>query len=275
MRWLPVLLFACACGDTQDSDLDGDGLRDEEDDCVDGFPDRVLDLDFDGKEADVDLCPHDQNAAAGDTDLDGIPDACDPFIAMNQPDTRRCITSFQVRWMNAAYLIARHDETPWTLGPEGGLVATAAQTVSTVSDFPVTYRSATFDVLASVKFGSQNAASSFRVWLRAIREQPTNQDVACGVSGDGKLWVWADNARHSIVDLPAPLPPEGGVIRLRSTVQPGTGSTILCRASVAGVSIATTYGTLIKDGLYGFSSIATDVRVESMVIDTNDAAPQF
>jgi hypothetical protein len=132
-RELWIVVALAGCGDVPGPDLDGDGITDDEDFCQASFADEVVDFDGDGRDATLDLCPHDKVAASGDRDFDGIPDACDPFFDEAKLDTRQCITSFSVRWMNASYLRTRAGELPFDLAPP--LRATAADDVSTVSAF--------------------------------------------------------------------------------------------------------------------------------------------
>jgi hypothetical protein len=269
MRALAIVVLVVGCSDVQGSDVDGDGLADAEDDCQASFEDEDEDVDLDGKDASVDLCPHDTNAAAGDLDEDGIPDACDLYIDPARPDSRRCITSFAVRWMNASYLGARVGEEPWNL--TWPLTATAAQNVSIVSAFELAHPSTTYDVLATAAFANADERSSFKLWLRAI-ETPSAQDVACGVDGSGNLFVWAANMRQAIVPLPTPI---AGTFRLQATVG-GLSSTVLCRATVDGKSIATTgQVALPMGGGYGFAANGTEVTIHSLVIDASEVAIPF
>lgn len=264
-----MIVLVVGCSDVQGSDVDGDGIADDKDDCQASFEDEDEDVDFDGKNASFDLCPHDTNAAAGDLDEDGIPDACDLYIDPARPDTRRCVTSFAVRWMNASYLGARVGEQPWNL--TWPLTATATDNVSIVSALELAHPSTTFDLLATAKFANADDRSSFKLWLRA-GETPSDRDVACGVDGAGTLFVWADNMRQSVVSLPATL---SGRFRLQATVG-GLNATVLCRATVEDQSIATTRAvSLPNDGGYGFASTSTDVTIHSLVIDASDVAIPF
>jgi hypothetical protein len=269
MRSLAIVVLVLGCSDVQGSDVDGDGIADDSDDCQASFEDEDEDVDFDGKNASFDLCPHDTNAAAGDLDEDGIPDACDLFIDPVRRDTRRCITSFAVRWMNASYLDARVGEQPWNL--TWPLTATAAETVSVVSALEISYPSTTFDVLATARFANADERSSFKLWLRAV-DSPSDKDVACGVDGAGNLFVWAGNTRQHTVPLPAKIT---GRFRLQATVG-GLNATVLCRATVEDLSIATTGQVGIPaDGGYGFAAAGTDITIHSLVIDASDVAIPF
>jgi hypothetical protein len=267
MRSLAIVVLVVGCSDVQGSDVDGDGVADDKDDCQSGFQDEAEDVDFDGKNAAFDLCPHDNNAAAGDLDEDGIPDACDLYIDPVRPDTRRCVTSFAVRWMNASYLGARAGEEAWNLS--WPLTATAAQNVSVVSAFELAYPSTTYDVLGTAAFA--NADASFKLWLRTA-ETPSARDVACGVDGAGNLFVWADNMRQAVVPLPAKIHSQ---FRLQATVG-GLNATVLCRATAEGQSIATTRQVTLPDGGgYGFAAQGTDVTIHSLVIDSSSVAIPF
>ena len=286
MRRLVILLIA-ACGDTQGSDLDGDGLADDEDECVAGFPDEVIDADGDGKDATQDLCPHDKNALAGDLDFDGIPDACDPFPAVTGGDTRRCITGFRVGWMNASHLDARDGEMPWTLRappranddapPPPALVATPQETVSIVSAFPLEHASVTFDLVGDARFTT--VTSTFKLWVRANPDAPSAQDLACGIdtSADGTqhLFVWSQNMRQAVVDLTTKI---DGPFRLRATVQDISTHTVLCRVipigATTGQATRLSAGP-IAGGRYGFAASAIDATIESLVIDSNEVAQPF
>ncbi|MBA3501695.1 MAG: hypothetical protein M4D80_31920 [Myxococcota bacterium] len=269
MRSLAIVVLVVGCSDVQGSDVDGDGIPDDKDDCQASFEDEDEDVDFDGKDASVDLCPHDNNAAAGDLDVDGIPDACDLYIDPARPDTRRCVTSFAVRWMNASYLRARVGEQPWNL--TWPLTATATDNVSVVSDLELVHPSTTFDVLATAKFANADDRSSFKLWLRAGAE-PSSRDVACGVDGAGNLFVWAGNTRQAAVPLPAKL---SGRFRLQATVG-GLNATVLCRATVEDLSIATTRQVMLPtDGGYGFAATSTDITIHSLVIDSSKGAIPF
>jgi hypothetical protein len=195
--WIVVLLVGCS--DVQDSDIDGDGIADEEDACQASFADEVVDFDGDGKDATLDLCPHDKIAASGDLDRDGIPDACDPFFDDSKRDTRQCITSFGVRWMNASYLKTRAGELPFDLAPP--LRATAADDVSTVSALALDFPSVSFDVVGELTL---TATGSFQFWLRA-GEQPTNRDVACGIDAANNLYVLAAGVQQAPRPITHPL----------------------------------------------------------------------
>ena len=273
MRSLAIVVFVVGCGDVQRSDLDGDGISDEDDACQAGFPDQTVDIDGDGKDASVDLCPHDTNAAAGDLDEDGIPDSCDPFVGATTPDTRRCITSFSVRWMNASYLEARVGEQAWDLAPP--LSATASENVSIVSTLPLVYGSTSFDVVGHATFQTADETSSFKVWLHAV-DTPSDKDVACGVDGAGNVFVFANNTRQAIRPLPAPI---AGPFRMRATIAPkGAGATVLCRVTVGDQSIATTFTPrpeIPPGNRFGFASAQADITIDSLVIDSNDAAVPF
>ena len=269
MRSLVFVVLVAGCGDVQGSDVDGDGIADDKDDCQASFEDEDEDVDFDGNNASSDLCPHDTNAAAGDLDEDGIPDACDLYIDPARPDTRRCVTSFAVRWMNASYLGARVGEEAWNL--TWPLTATAAQNVSIVSAFQLAYPSTTFDVFATASFANADERSSFKLWLRAV-ETPSDKDVACGVDGAGNLFVWAGNTRQAVVPLPAKI--TGQRFRLQATVG-GLNATVLCRATVNDLSIATTRQVALNDGGYGFAATNADVMIHSLVIDASDVAIPF
>ena len=268
MRALALMVFVVGCSDVPGPDIDGDGITDDEDACQSGFADEIVDADKDGKDATVDLCPHDTNAAAGDLDVDGIPDACDPFFDTAKPDTRRCITSFRVRWMNASYLEARVGEQPWDLAAP--LSATASETVSIVSTLELDFPSTSFDVIGNAKFKTADEASSFKLWLRAV-DVPSNKDVACGIDGTGSLFIFAGNTRQKTVALPAPI---DGPFRLRATVG-GSNSTVLCRATVGEMSISTTLGAALEPGRFGFASTGADITIDSLVIDSNASAIPF
>lgn len=270
MRWLVLVLpVICVGCDVQGPDLDIDGIEDADDDCLATFKDLDYDADLDGKTADFDLCPHDANAVAGDIDEDGIPDACDPFPGVTSPDTRRCVTSFSLRYMNTQAFTTRPGELGWDL--HAPLTARGNDTVSIISTHEYDFTSTTYDIHGDIHFRDADSSSSFRVWLRAL-PMPSNQDVACGIDGGNNLYVYASNARHSIVQLPVLV---NGTFRLRATVQAGSGSNVLCRVSANGMSIATTFSTALQPGYFGFSSIATDVTVDSVVIDTRDMPVPF
>lgn len=267
MRSLVIVVLAVGCSDVQGSDVDGDGVADDKDDCQASFEDEDEDVDFDGKNASFDLCPHDNNAAAGDLDEDGIPDACDLYIDPARPDTRRCVTSFAVRWMNASYLGARVGEEAWNL--TWPLTATAAENVSVVSALELAHPSTTFDVLATATFARADA--SFKLWLRAVAE-PSDQDIACGVDGAGNLFIWAGNTRQAVVPLPAKI---AGRFRLQATVG-GQNATVLCRVTAEDQSIATTREVLLPaSGGYGFAAAGTDITIHSLVIDSSSVAIPF
>jgi hypothetical protein len=283
-----VMISFAACAAPTDPDLDSDGLTDDEDPCPAGISDEAVDVDGDGKDATVDLCPHDANAAAGDLDGDGIPEACDPFPVEQRLDVRRCITSYRVRWMNASHFHARAGERIWNLVPP--LRAANDENVSMVSSFKLVgpqYRSVTFDVVGTARFRDGDPTSNFRVWLRAV-DSPSNQDVACGidggVSGQGSVFIWADNTRQAIRPL---LRPINGPFRLRATVQTQpsgifcrvfTGDAVFnsaaCEADVTCRS-TTLAPTVQVDGSYGFAAIASDIEIDSVVIDSNESTPVF
>ena len=267
MRLL-VVVFVMGCSDVPGPDIDGDGVTDDEDPCQSGFADEIVDADDDGKDATVDLCPHDKNAVAGDQDFDGIPDACDPFFDDVSPDTRRCITAFRVRWMNASYLEARVGEQGWDLAAP--LQAAASETVSTVSTLELDFPTTSFDVVGSATFKNADELSTFKLWLRA-GDTPSDKDVACGLDGGGHLFVYAGNTRQNVVTLPTPI---AGAFRLRATVG-GLNATVLCRVTVGPDSISTTGQVALQPGRYGFASTQTDVTIDSLVIDSNATAVRF
>ena len=268
MRALAFVVFVVGCSDVPGPDIDGDGVTDDDDPCQAGFADDIVDADNDGKDATVDLCPHDTNAVAGDQDFDGIPDACDPFFDAINPDTRRCVTAFRVRWMNASYLEARVGEQGWDLASP--LQATASETVSTVSTLELDFPSTSFDVVGTAAFKNADDSSSFKLWLRA-GDTPSDKDVACGLDGSGNLFVFAGNTRQNTVTLPAPIT---GAFRLRATVG-GLNSTVLCRATVGAVSISTTGQVALQPGRFGFASTQTEITIDSLVIDSNATAVRF
>ena len=59
------------------SDLDGDGVCDVDDNCVNTFNPAQSDADADGVGDVCDNCPFDANPAQRDTDGDGIGDVCE------------------------------------------------------------------------------------------------------------------------------------------------------------------------------------------------------
>jgi hypothetical protein len=264
--WIVVLLVGCS--DVQDSDIDGDGIADEEDACQASFADEVVDFDGDGKDATLDLCPHDKIAASGDLDRDGIPDACDPFFDDSKRDTRQCITSFGVRWMNASYLKTRAGELPFDLAPP--LRATAADDVSTVSALALDFPSVSFDVVGELTL---TATGSFQFWLRA-GEQPTNRDVACGIDAANNLYVLAAGVQQAPRPITHPLVGVATPFRLRATVG-GTNATVLCRLTIGAETVSTFFEAALSAGSWGFASKHADLRIDSMVIDTNDAPVSF
>ena len=281
LRRLVFVTVLVGCGDPPASDLDGDGLADDEDECVSGFADEGIDADGDAKDATQDLCPHDFNAAAGDLDFDGIPDACDPFPAVTGGDTRRCVTGFRVGWLNASHLDARDGETPWTLAPAPreaddppppALSASAPQDASIVSAFPLEHASVSFDVVGTARFASPTA--TFKLWLRANPDAPSEQDLACGIDGAQNLFVWSGNMQRAVVTLPVKI---DGWFRLRATVQNITDHTVFCRVTAAdGTSISTRIGAgPIAGGRYGFAASGIDATIDSLVIDSNEVAQPF
>ena len=267
MRWLAILVLM-GCGDVPASDVDGDGIADDDDECLATSEDDDEDVDYDGKDADVDLCPHDTNALAGDLDTDGIPDACDPFFDTVRPDTRRCTTTFAVRYRTASFMHARVGEQAWDY--TWPLSAVAEDNVSIVSDVELEHPSTSFDLLASAKFANADDSSTFKLWLRAA-EAPSPQDIACGVDGSGHLFVWAGNTRQAVVTLPRLI---DGIFRLRATVG-GANAAVLCRATVEDQSIATTLATTLAPGGYGFASAGAWATIHSLVIDSNDVPVPF
>lgn len=267
MRWLAFLVLM-GCGDVPGSDVDGDGIADVEDECVATSEDDNEDVDYDGKDADVDLCPHDTNALSGDLDTDGIPDACDPFFDMIRPDTRRCTTTFAVPYRTRSYMHARVGEQPWNY--KWPLTAVAEDNVSIVSDFELDHPSTSYDLLVTANFGAADETSTFKLWLRA-GDAPSDKDVACGVDGSGQLFVWAGNMRQAARALPRPI---AGLFRIRATVG-GSNASVLCRVTVEDQSVATTLGTTLAPGGYGFASANTWATIHSLVIDSNDVAVPF
>ena len=263
MRWLSIVAICAGCADVPDSDVDGDGIADADDDCIAGAPDETLDYDKDGKDATQDLCPHDTNAVAGDNDFDGIPEACDPFpVDMARKDTRRCVTSFGVRWMNASYLVGRAGEAAWDLTPP--LNATTAETASIVSVFEKQYKSTTYDLVGSVQL--LDASATFTMLVRADPDGILNKDVGCGM-GDGQLFVQAQGGRHALV--PLPLQPDGP-FRMRATINP---TIVLCRITMGTMSMSTTYSVTAPRGLFGFRSEHANVVIDSLVTDSNETPP--
>ena len=253
-----VILVGC---DGVGHDIDGDGVADENDDCLATGKDAKRDVDGDGKDASVDLCPNDKNAASGDLDFDDIPDACDPFLGEMLPDTRRCVTSFVDRDANAEFFLVRAGETGWE--PAGPLHATGD--VSFVASRPLPYKSTTFDVLGTGHFG---ATGSFKIWLRADAT-PSNADVACGIDA-GHVFVIANGAKNMSHELQIPI---DGTFRLHATVQADNRrENVLCRATSGGMTESTGFMANIGDGPYGFAA-SGDVTIESVVIDSRDDAP--
>lgn len=267
MRVWWIMLIA-GCGDVPGADLDGDGITDAEDPCQASFIDEAADVDGDGKDATLDLCPHDKVAASGDLDKDGIPDACDPFIDDNKLDTRQCITSFGVRWMNASYLQARAGELPFDLAPP--LRATADEDVSIVSAYALEFPTVSFDVVGTMTLG---ATGSVQLWLRAGRE-PSNRDVACGVDAANNLYAYAAGAQQSPRPIAQPLVGVETPFRLRATVG-GSNANILCRLTIGGETVTTYTATILEPGTWGFASKHADLQIDSLVIDTNEAPVSF
>lgn len=268
MRGALVVALLVGCGDVPDADMDGDGIADADDFCQSGIADEAIDIDGDGKDATVDLCPHDYNAAAGDREPDGIPDACDPFLDERRPDTRRCVTSFGVRWLNASYLSARAGELGFDLAAP--LHASSAERVSTISRFPLAFPTVSFDVVGAARFG--DPAASFQLWLRT-GETPTDRDVACGLDAANNLYILANGERQAPRQITRPLT-DAFSFRLRATVG-GTSATVLCRVTIDSETVATTYDAVLPAGGWGFASTGTELRIDSVVIDSNDELVPF
>ncbi len=81
-----ILADGCTCGDPTDpcillgGDTDGDGVCDDEDNCVTTFNSNQADSDGDGVGNVCDNCPDVANADQADSDGDGIGDACEVVI---------------------------------------------------------------------------------------------------------------------------------------------------------------------------------------------------
>ena len=265
MRAVALVVMLVGCSDVPGSDIDGDGIADDEDACQASFADEVIDFDGDGKDATKDLCPHDKSALAGDLDDDGIPDFCDPFFDEAKRDTRQCITSFGVRWMNASYLRTRAGELPFDLAPP--LRAKSSEDVSTVSAFALDFPTVSFDVVGEATFGENRA--SFMLWLRA-GELPSTRDVACGVDAQNNLFILANGDRQASRPITQPLLGTTFPFRLRASVG-GTNANVLCRLTVGAETVTTTFEADLPAGGWGFASELTELRIDSMVVDTNDA----
>jgi hypothetical protein len=267
MRAMVFVVLLVGCSEVPDSDIDGDGIADDEDFCQASFADEVVDFDGDSKDATLDLCPHDKVAASGDLDFDGIPDTCDPFFDEVRPDTRRCITSFGVRWVNATYLSARDGGAAFDLAPP--LSTTSSSIAEIISSRPLLAPTVSFDIVGEARFEEANSSFAFMLRTGARRDV----DVGCGIDATRDVYVIANGAREASrpIDVPIGQP---FAFRLRASVG-GSNATVLCRLTVGAETATTTFETSLPAGGWGFASELTDVRIDSMVIDTNDAPVSF
>jgi hypothetical protein len=112
-----------------------------------------------------------------------------------------------------------------------------------------------------------------QLWLRAGRE-PSNRDVACGIDAANNLYVLAAGAQQSPRPITQPLVGVETPFRLRATIG-GTNANVLCRLTIGSETVTTFTSTILEPGTWGFASKHADLRIDSLVVDTNDSPVAF
>ncbi|HET9485500.1 MAG TPA: hypothetical protein VFO79_16180 [Xanthomonadales bacterium] len=210
--------------DTPASDLDRDGIADDDDPCIAPMRDGDDDLDEDGVVARDDRCPF--SASTLDDDADGIPDECDPFPKA-LGDTLACYMSFGSTEINGLVWTPRDATMDWT-SREGELYTRVAGPVSGVVatlDF-VAGAQTTFEAAISLDNASPSGIFAFRLWGRAGMTA-SEQDIGCEISGDASSTRVAvvrgnDNDQAAVTEL-QPFP-KSRLLRLRLVLGEATGT---------------------------------------------------
>lgn len=202
------------------TDLDGDGILDDEDPCVAAMADGLEDEDGDTVINQIDPCPFE--APITDGDVDGIPDACDPFPTA-VGDRRHCFMSFTSVALDTALWHPRSTEAAWAASP-GELIGDPTALATTIATQSLEGQSVTtYDAKLTIDLHAGFGAVT--LWVRASPDAAAPTDVGCRYQFDtagGFLGI-----------------AEGDALRDPHTQAPGAGiNTMQLRATVVTTGAA-------------------------------------
>lgn len=255
--------------DAPRTDLDGDGIFDDEDPCIAPTTDRDANEDGDALKNSDDPCPLDASAA-GDTDNDMIPNACDPLPAM-AGDRHRCLMAFTSTPFSAMLWQPRLGEGKWAPGP-GTIVGNATSILTTIAAASTEGESVTsYDVKAT--FDTHGGAQgSLTLWLRASPDAKAATDIGCEYRIDAMGGALGVVEGAILRDRRAQGPGAGvTLLRLRGTIVTtgalGDPAVVTCSMSLGGlVRQVSTWSVPLASGRVGFSSDRFNAAIDAIHI---------
>lgn len=261
-------------------DLDLDGIADDADPCVAAGLDGSSDYDADEIHNDVDPCPLDDTAGAPvPSDMDGIPDRCDPFSTA-AGDSVRCFMKFSNSDLNARLWRERGGTSEWML-PSNQLatknIGSTASLVSTLrlegSDVP------SFDIDLIVNGDSTSTTEhAVQIWGRAA-DAVNQSDIGCQLTNDPaatRLQIINGGGGDIAQDIAAGVPfPLGVDLRMRLTYAVGTtGNNVFCSAAANGRTWTVSARAAIPTmGKLGFGVVAGQVSITGLAIYDRSQLP--
>ncbi|HEU0034050.1 MAG TPA: hypothetical protein VFQ53_25660 [Kofleriaceae bacterium] len=251
-------------------DLDKDGLPDVTDPCIQPSADLLVDFEADAKPNATDPCPFvfDSN----DTDLDGIPDNCDPF-PMISGDRRRCTMAFESPEINQQLWLSREGTPGWDLANTALIGSKDAGPTTIASAVELEHGvSTTYEVSATL---AAEPASMFAGLILRGSPQYDDTDIGCGIamsSGTGTQLVLARGNSNPLqaVSFGGTI---GGTFTLRIAATVEATGRVRCVAQLNG-SIRLVEA-LIPDktsGLFGFGTSGFQFTIDGLAIYERDDA---
>jgi len=262
------------------TDLDLDGVSDEQDPCIAAMLDATDDYDRDDIPNSMDPCPFDPaNSANGnpDGDNDGVNDACDPFPTM-AGDSHRCTMRFYNTDLNARLWHETDTMPTWSSVPgmlyanDDGLPSTLVATLDLEKVAEPTY-----DVSLYTTTQETSSDHGARVWVRAA-DPSSGDDVGCEIYGNTtytRIAIALGDGR----DVGTPLMlsgtpfPLGSELRMQVTVIPGTG-VIRCVVSRFPDRWTVSAPATLGMGKLGFGSEGFQMQVHGLsIFDRSTVTP--
>ena len=280
--WLVVVYLAAGCNqvfgleDTErapdiggGTDLDLDGVSDDQDPCLASAQDAVEDTDRDMLTNLDDPCPWDDAAQTlGDADQDKLPNECDPFRD-SAGDTRRCTMRFLNPDLNARLWHERDGTSEWIPFPGALTSMSFESTASVVSTIDVVgMGEPTLDVDLIIH-SDPSITHAVQTWARAADATSPN-DLGCELSGNTtytRLAIVLGDGRDLASQMIATPFPLAAGMRMRLTYAADTVSPNLrCTVSRYPDQWTVTASTALPPGRIGFGVVGGQLQVTGLAI---------
>ena len=230
------------------SDLDGDGIADDQDPCIAPASDAAADIDGDAIADAMDPCPLRATADPTNADHDDLEDACDPSVG--SIDTLRCVMAFtdvgvsDRLWQPITGLIPfghLAGKLHCNHGDDcGALAAESLEPASSVTTYEV--RTTVATTLGEI--------GGVAIWPR-LGPTGTAGEVGCAFVNSTGAYSVAIFEDSTVLSRVMAQPLTGSTLFLRASISSGPQATFTCNASFDGTYDPTTERSVVVPAIPG------------------------